>query len=210
MPDRCYPCRCCGFLTLSDPQSGSYEICPVCFWEDDGVQNEDPVYAGGANRVCLLEAHSNYIRFGACEKEGIGNVRPPTAAEFPAIPVMCGVEEERAAQIRRGMKVQILAVIRAMRAGAVGIAIGSTRISPFVHWLEQPELEEALHAFVGIASEVDDLPIGSERERWNPDALVIMDRRLADYESRIREQITAHCCAVEVLLTADLIGPRSV
>jgi hypothetical protein len=208
MPDRFYPCHCCGFLTLSDPQSGSYEICPVCFWEDDGVQNEDPAYAGGANRVSLLEARCNYIRFGACAKDAAGHVRPPTAAEFPAVPVLFGVEEERAAQIRRGMKVQILALIRAMRAGSVGIAVGSTRISPFVHWLE-PGLEEALLSFVGIASEVDDLPIGSERELWNPDALAIKDRQLADYESRIREQTLADCCAVEALLTADLIGSRS-
>jgi hypothetical protein len=48
---RGYLCRCCGFLTLSDPSYGSYEICPVCFWEDDPVQNEDPSNAGGANQI---------------------------------------------------------------------------------------------------------------------------------------------------------------
>ncbi|MFG1660373.1 CPCC family cysteine-rich protein [Micromonospora chersina] len=29
-----YACPCCGYLTL-DERGGS-EICPVCFWEDDG------------------------------------------------------------------------------------------------------------------------------------------------------------------------------
>ncbi|HEY5317723.1 MAG TPA: CPCC family cysteine-rich protein, partial [Solirubrobacteraceae bacterium] len=29
-----FTCPCCGFLTLPDPERGSYEICPVCFWED--------------------------------------------------------------------------------------------------------------------------------------------------------------------------------
>jgi len=194
MPDRFYPCRCCGFLTLSDPQNGSYEICPVCFWEDDAVQNEDPPYAGGANRVL--------IRFGACEKEVAGNVRSPTAAEFHTIPVLYGEAEER-----RGTTIRILALVRAIRAGALGIAVGSTRISRLVRRLKQPELESALRSFVAVASEVDDLPIGSERELWNPDALAIQDRKLADYESCIREQTIAECRAVEALLVADLLTP---
>lgn len=29
-----YPCPCCGHLVFEDPP-GSYEICPVCFWEDE-------------------------------------------------------------------------------------------------------------------------------------------------------------------------------
>ena len=33
-----YSCPCCLYKTLSE--IGGYEICPVCFWEDDGV--EDP------------------------------------------------------------------------------------------------------------------------------------------------------------------------
>jgi len=32
-----YPCPCCGHRLLGE-MPGSYEICPVCFWEDDGVQ----------------------------------------------------------------------------------------------------------------------------------------------------------------------------
>lgn len=28
---------------------GSYEICPVCFWEDDGVQFRWPTMGDGAN-----------------------------------------------------------------------------------------------------------------------------------------------------------------
>lgn len=29
-------CPCCGFLTLDE--RGTFEICPVCFWEDDGQE----------------------------------------------------------------------------------------------------------------------------------------------------------------------------
>ncbi|MFI8189745.1 CPCC family cysteine-rich protein [Streptomyces sp. NPDC085946] len=29
-----YPCPCCGFLALGE--RSTFEICSVCFWEDDG------------------------------------------------------------------------------------------------------------------------------------------------------------------------------
>ncbi|WP_448262693.1 CPCC family cysteine-rich protein [Microbacterium aurum] len=48
-----HPCPCCGHLTLGQPP-GSYELCPVCFWEDDAVQLRWPTYPGGANRPSLM------------------------------------------------------------------------------------------------------------------------------------------------------------
>lgn len=75
-------CPCCGHLTFG-PELGSYDICPVCFWEDDPVQLADPSYAGGANVPSLEEARENYKRFGAMEERFIGNVRPPRDAERP-------------------------------------------------------------------------------------------------------------------------------
>lgn len=50
-----HPCPCCGFRTLPDPERGSYEICGVCNWEDDGVQFDDPGSRGGANGNSLNE-----------------------------------------------------------------------------------------------------------------------------------------------------------
>lgn len=44
-----------------------YSICPICYWEDDPVQFEEPYYEGGANRVSLIQARINYKEFGACE-----------------------------------------------------------------------------------------------------------------------------------------------
>ena len=37
-----------------------YEVCPVCGWEDDGLQRDNPDYAGGANRMSLNEAKVAY------------------------------------------------------------------------------------------------------------------------------------------------------
>lgn len=66
-----YTCACCGFKTLSEGE-GSYEICPLCSWQEDGVMNANPDYWGGANGVCLRQAQRNYIAFGASEKRLIG------------------------------------------------------------------------------------------------------------------------------------------
>jgi hypothetical protein len=58
-----YPCVCCGYVTLDEPP-GSYQICPVCSWEDDVVQLRWPDSAGGANRSSLLTAQQDYERSG--------------------------------------------------------------------------------------------------------------------------------------------------
>jgi hypothetical protein len=68
---------------MEEPPPGTYEICPVCGWEDDPVQFRDPDNEGGANRVSLSEAKANFRRFGAISTEEVGRVRKPTAEEFP-------------------------------------------------------------------------------------------------------------------------------
>ena len=70
-----YKCPCCGYYTFDKKVEGNYEICPVCFWEDDPIQMADPLYEGGANKVSLMQARRNYSEFGACEKEMIPHVR---------------------------------------------------------------------------------------------------------------------------------------
>lgn len=75
-----YPCPCCGHRVL-DAMPGSYEICPVCFWEDDGVQFRWPTMDGGANKASLIEAQRNYQDFSACDEHGRRFVRPPAEDE---------------------------------------------------------------------------------------------------------------------------------
>jgi hypothetical protein len=67
-------CPCCGYKTLDS--DGNYDICPICFWEDDPFQKENE-YDLGANQIPLIEAQKNYITYGACEKRFIKNVRKP-------------------------------------------------------------------------------------------------------------------------------------
>jgi len=74
-----FACPCCGYKTFDIEPDGTYEICPVCFWEDD--QLEDPNYEGGANNVSLKQGQRNFIEFGACDKEMIKHVRKPKKNE---------------------------------------------------------------------------------------------------------------------------------
>jgi hypothetical protein len=47
-----HPCPACGFEVFDEPP-GSYDVCPVCDWEDDEVQLRFPAMGGGANKESL-------------------------------------------------------------------------------------------------------------------------------------------------------------
>jgi len=76
-----FRCPCCRFATLSE--RGGDEICPVCFWEDDGQDDHDAeVVRGGPNStLSLLQARLNFVTFGASDVRHRKNVRPPSEAE---------------------------------------------------------------------------------------------------------------------------------
>lgn len=55
-------CACCGEWELyaEDDFFDEYEICPICGWQDDHLQNDEPNYAGGANEMCLNDARKHW------------------------------------------------------------------------------------------------------------------------------------------------------
>ena len=55
-----YPCPSCGFLEFSNPP-GSYDICSICSWQDDGVQLANPSSGGGANEMSLAESQKTAL-----------------------------------------------------------------------------------------------------------------------------------------------------
>jgi hypothetical protein len=77
-----FECPCCGYITLDEQPPGTFDICPVCFWEDDNYQFENPDYAGGANRVSLNQCRINFKLFGAKEKRVLDLVRKPLDSEI--------------------------------------------------------------------------------------------------------------------------------
>jgi hypothetical protein len=60
---RKYLCPCCGYPTLS--VRGSFEICGVCDWEDDGQNdgNANETLGGPNGDYSLTEARSNFQNF---------------------------------------------------------------------------------------------------------------------------------------------------
>lgn len=85
MKEKCdeisYACPCCGFLTLNEEPPGTWQICPVCRWEDDLLQFGDPSHANGANEVSLEQARTNYVSFGAKDQPSRQHARAPLPAE---------------------------------------------------------------------------------------------------------------------------------
>jgi len=56
-----------------------------------------------------------------------------------------------------------------------------------------------MDTFIGVASEVDDLPIGAEREHWAAEVLRLKDIEAADYRARVKDTVAR---ALQELLVA--------
>lgn len=52
-------CPVCGKYEFEEYDD--YDICPVCNWENDGLQYDDHNYAGGANDLSVNEARIEYF-----------------------------------------------------------------------------------------------------------------------------------------------------
>jgi Cysteine-rich CPCC len=79
--DTSYHCPCCGYPTLAS--RGSFEVCAICYWEDDGQDSHDAdrVRGGPNGSLSLTQAIRNFAVVGACEERMIDRVRQPTDQE---------------------------------------------------------------------------------------------------------------------------------
>ncbi|MBW8727526.1 MAG: hypothetical protein JF625_20540 [Inquilinus limosus] len=77
-----YRCPCCGCKTLRG--RAAFEICPVCWWEDDGQDEDDAdLIRGGPNgSLSLRDAQQNYRSCGASEPVFVHRVRKPRPEEL--------------------------------------------------------------------------------------------------------------------------------
>jgi len=60
-----------------------FELCPVCFWEDDGLDDHDANKTlGGPNgSLSLTDARCNFHLFRACDESLREKVRAPLTDE---------------------------------------------------------------------------------------------------------------------------------
>lgn len=66
-------CDCCDYFTI--PDGNDYEVCPVCFWEQDAFGVFEPDEPSGSNRdQSVREGRKNFLLFGACAAEFKANV----------------------------------------------------------------------------------------------------------------------------------------
>jgi hypothetical protein len=76
-----FRCPCCGYKTLEAPDA--LGLCPVCWWEDDGQEDEDAadvrLTVNGA--LSLIEARGHYTHCGAAHPRFLPYVRKPLVAE---------------------------------------------------------------------------------------------------------------------------------
>lgn len=59
-------CPCCEIFDHGEKMGNTFLICPICNWEDDGVQLDNPDYEGGANDLSLNQAKEIFAREQAC------------------------------------------------------------------------------------------------------------------------------------------------
>jgi|LGVF01.2.fsa_nt_gb hypothetical protein len=50
-------------------ESSDYDICDICGWENDGLQNDDPDYWGGANSLSVNESKKVYSLLNQNDKK---------------------------------------------------------------------------------------------------------------------------------------------
>jgi hypothetical protein len=73
-----HPCPCCGYKTL--PERGDYDVCPVCWWEDEGPGLK-PWEISGPNAQTLIEAQQEYLAETRPYSRRPGGVRAPRRKE---------------------------------------------------------------------------------------------------------------------------------
>jgi hypothetical protein len=38
-----------------------YELCPICSWQQDSIQEDDHAFSGGANKLCLNDFKAAWL-----------------------------------------------------------------------------------------------------------------------------------------------------
>ena len=72
IPEGSAQCPRCDYYTLR--HRGSHEVCPVCYWEDDGTGLEALDEVSSLNHITLRSARRNFEHLGASDQAAVSLV----------------------------------------------------------------------------------------------------------------------------------------
>ena len=72
-------CPVCGCRTLKG--RGELDVCPVCYWEDDGEYDEF-LSNDWNSSLSIVQARKNFLKYGAYDKQYAQKVRKPLRTEI--------------------------------------------------------------------------------------------------------------------------------
>jgi hypothetical protein len=81
---------------------------------------------------------------------------------------------------------EIIRIATAIFNNEIELILGTRQILPHLRAV-LADRNPDLTFFVGLDSETDHLPVGSERKHWNHEAILAKDRELAKYEDFYRD-----------------------
>ncbi|MFB9845542.1 CPCC family cysteine-rich protein [Mucilaginibacter ginsenosidivorans] len=73
-------CPCCGYKTL--PTRSEYDICMVCYWEDDGLSGSDANRYSSVNKMTLDDVKRNFENLGVIAVEFLRHVDQDRLLQF--------------------------------------------------------------------------------------------------------------------------------
>ena len=100
------------------------------------------------------------------------------------------VSHEDYVQIQRQ---RLYEIVKATLAGDLGVIAGVRQLIAFRHKIELTEAEDDFRILVGIDSETDHLPIGSQRLNWSKAALRNKEKEIVEAEVHAAEDVLRVC-----------------
>ena len=89
-------------------------------------------------------------------------------------------------------KGDIAALLASIVRGEVCLVAGAREVVRYGDVLERLAPKENL-VVLGFESETDDVPLGDVRKLWDPSALAVLEREVADYVKEVGDEVKRAC-----------------
>jgi len=124
-------CPCCSYPTLTS--LGSYQVCELCFWEDDGQGDAEAnkVWGGPNADYSLAEARQNFLQhrtmYSAVRDEKIVTAMTPLEYETKGLLMAAFAKLHSVGQSQSEVEAEILLLEKLLSVGARPIFLRRAR-----------------------------------------------------------------------------------